>query len=363
MKAPKLNLVVLALFVAASAHAQTSYYRVNNNAGITGVHENDLTAALTLGSSDPAPEVVLIVEGSDTKYDAGVTIIVDFPVTIYGTGYFLAENPQTQADPRDSEIGNIVFNAGAAGSKMYGIRAQNITVNADDITISKCYVTDSDPALDCGILVNGDDATISKNFIEGENSISVLRLNGATNATVINNFVHNTDPLGSTNMRMTGGSTGVVLYNSFWGGIDNVFSNAVVEGNFFLGSEFSDVSSSNLTVNANADTSGFLALSYAGPPHETGVYPDSVFCIAALPPESSDGQYQTNLSLWDEPGGNPNPFYDYVNMVTNFGMYGGADPYLLSGMPRIPSVYMYTGSGSGTTGSGTGSTVKTKTHK
>ena len=44
-------------------------------------------------------------------------------------------------------------------------------------------------------------------------------------------------------------------------------------------------------------------------------------------------------------------------------MYGGNDPYLLSGMPRIPSVYEYTGNASGTSGSGTSSETKSKTHK
>jgi hypothetical protein len=89
--------------------------------------------------------------------------------------------------------------------------------------------------------------------------------------------------------------------------------------------------------------------------------PDSVFCLGAAGPGSlsTDGQYQTNLGGYDPDS--DNPIFDGTN--TNFGMYGGTNPYLLSGMPRIPSVYEYIGSGTGTGTSGTSSTVKSKTHK
>ena len=356
MKATQLCCVVAAIALCMSAQAQT-YYRVNRD--LTGANIFTLDAAITAAAAayliDPAEEAVLIVEGSALKYDLASPYTIDFPVTMYGTGFFLDENPETQANPNPSHIEDLIFAPGSEGSKVGGLSIDNLTVDANTVSATKNYIQSS-------LIVSADNVTISKSFIEGSNAGELVRIVGASNLIFMNNLVHNTDPAGLGNLVMSGGSNGVILYNSFWGDPDNILLNATVQGNWFSGSEFDlTTTSSNLTVSDNAmdEAMTFLNTAAGGNDPLYIAIPDSVFCLYAAPAESSDGQYGTNIGF----DGSTNPIYDYGGNETTHGMYGGIDPYLLSGMPRIPSIYSYVGNASGTSGSGTSSQVGTKTHK
>lgn len=355
MKATRLLPLLAAVLVSSVTAAQT-YYRINNN--LTGANIfSTLQDAVVHAQANLGNNPIFIVEGSNTPYDPATSFVIDFPVIIYGTGYYLDENPETQADTRDSEINNITFDAGSEGSEVYGCVVSTLTVSTSDITVSKCQIR-------LGLNIDAPNATVTKNFIEGSTSGDLVSVNAATNLVFMNNLVHNTNPAGTGNLRMDNSSAGLILYNSFWGSVDNVLHNATVQGNYFNDSEFDlTTTSSNLTVSSNAmdESMNFLSLPAGGTDPGFLAVPDSVFCLGAADPGSmsTDGQYQTNLGGYDPD--TDNPIFDGTD--TNFGMYGGTNPYLLSGMPRIPSVYEYTGSGTGTGSSGTSSTVKSKTHK
>lgn len=358
VKATHLLPMVAAVLVSSLAAAQT-YYRINNNLSGTNIFssfQDAFNQAQAAYLGDPTQEAIFIVEGSNTLYDPATSFVFDFPVIIYGTGYYLDENPQTQADTRDSEITSLTFGPGSENSEVYGVKISTLSVETNNITVSKNKIL-------LELNIEGNNCTASKNFIEGASSTALVTVTGATGLVFINNLVFNTEAAGAGNMVMDNTSSGILLYNSFWGDPDNVFHNLTVQGNYFNSSEFDlTTTSSNLTVSDNAGVLpvNFLFTSAGGDSAPLAI-PDSVFCFSSAIPGtlSSDGRYQTNTGGYMPASGNP----IFNGIITTHGMYGGNDPYLLSGMPRIPSVYEYTGNASGTSGSGTSSETKSRTHK
>jgi hypothetical protein len=335
-----------AFFLVFSADAQIR--RRVNNTGVSSPFTNLQTAINASSNGD-----IIIVEHSDISYG---NAIVDRNVTIYGPGYYLQENwatDSTQWDFRPATIGNLTIQNSGSGATIQGVTIGSLVVEqCDSLEISRNKITGS---VRLGTVGNAKNVILTQNFIEGPPSILVEIVN-ATSYMISNNYVKNTNN-SATNSIFVNSGNGLVLNNLFLGSPDNVFKNSTVQNNYFEDSEIDVTNSSNLTVTHNIGRSNFLSTSYGGIVNNniSSVEPDSLYCFEMS--TSPDVVYS-----WY----NPNP----LNPILTPGadgktrvMFGGALPYVPSGMPPIPSIWLVSGSSTGTTTGGTSVEIKTKSRK
>lgn len=359
-------IVVLMLLIPASSWATT--HRVNNTpeAGVGTV--TTLTAAIAAASNVVIDTI--LVESSDITYDVG-GVTVDKTVRIFGTGYFLADNPCTQADTRAATFDDITFVAGSEGSAIAGITAQTVTVEASQVRVLRCRIQEY---LGVGTTTAVSNVMLFQNFLKG-GSDSLVSIVNCTNYIFRNNVVFTTTDNAPFLMKVHSGS-GLVLNNIFRGFSDSlIIKNATIQNNQFGDSaRMTTFSSTNVTVEYNIaeqewpiDFDPGLVTNYVSLEDSLGglaASVDSLNCHSVMFGVSRDAIYEIN-SLWTDVShpGNPNPAYNTGADGRHVGSAGGTDPYVLSGMPPIPSVAGYTGSASGTTGSGTTATVKGKSRR
>jgi hypothetical protein len=334
------------LLLVVDANSQTR--RRVNNTGVSSPFTNLQTAINASLDGD-----IIIVEHSDISYG---NVILNRNITIYGPGYYLQENwatDSTQWDFRPATVGSITVLNNASGATIQGVTIGSLVVEqCDSLEISRNKITGSVRLGTIGIAKN---VLLTQNFIEGSSPILVEIIN-ATSYMISNNYIKNTNNSATNSILVTAGN-GLVLNNLFLGSPDNVFKNSTVQNNYFEDSEIDVANSSNLTVTHNIGRSNFLSTSYGGILNNniSSVEPDSLYCFDMS--TSPDVVYS-----WY----NPNP----LNPILIPGadgktrvMFGGALPYVPSGMPPIPSIWLVSGSSTGTTTGGASVEIKTKSRK
>jgi hypothetical protein len=335
-----------AFFLVMSADAQIR--RRVNNTGVSSPYNNLQTAINACSDGD-----IVIVEHSDISYG---NAIVNRNISIYGPGYYLEENwesDSTQWDFRPATVGNLTVQNTASGATIQGVTIGNLVIEqCDSLEISRNRITGSTRF---GTLGTAKNVLFTQNFVEGASTILIEILN-STSFMISNNYIKNTNNSATNSISVVSGN-GLVLNNLFLGGPDNIFKNSIVQNNYFEDSEIDVANSSNLTVTHNIGRSNFLATSYGGILNNniSSVEPDSLYCFDMS--TSPDVVYS-----WY----NPNP----LNPILIPGadgktrvMFGGALPYIPSGMPPIPSIWLISGSSTGTTTGGTSVEIKTKSRK
>ena len=124
--------VLLALgFVLSVNPGFAKIWRVNNNGGVSA----DFTT-LQAAHNGAASGDTLHLEGSPDSY-GGLTS--SKKLVIIGPGFYLGENPATQAVALPAYIGNITYNIGSEGSVIMGCDLNGGTINvfASDIVIRR----------------------------------------------------------------------------------------------------------------------------------------------------------------------------------------------------------------------------------
>jgi hypothetical protein len=369
MRSAQQLLLTLALMLLIPLASLSTIHRVNNTpeAGI-GTFPS-LTAALAdvlVVTND-----TILVESSDIIYDAG-GVTVDKRVKIFGTGYYLEDNPCTQADTRPSTFDSITFASGSEGAVLGGVTVSTIRVTVGQVRIIRCNITEW-----IGLGTNGNisNCHVAQCFIEGT-SDSLVSIINCSNYVLRNNLIHNEDTGCDFILKVHEGS-GLVLNNIFKGGnpisLDNlILKNATVQNNQFAEhATFNTGTSSNVTAHNCISEDDFLN-SYGGIGNNhvieiltvEGYSIDSLNCHSVMLGESRDGVYQMN-STWTDVSHllYPNPAFNTGVDGRHIGLAGGTDPYVLSGMPPVPSVAGYAGSASGTPSGGANATVKGKSRK
>ncbi|MGI4883969.1 MAG: hypothetical protein ACRYFR_03310 [Janthinobacterium lividum] len=306
---------VLLCFSISVAKATT--FRVNNNLATNGGQRifNSLTAAHA--STNVQAGDTLLVEGSGTDY-AGFTCTKK--LVIIGPGYFLTQNGQNQANALGASVQGIAFNAGSEGSAIIGLTfatgASNYvpSISVNDITIMRCY-------LSYGISIV---STITRMLVL-QNYISQSGIYVNSSATAFS------DVILKNNIIASAFSTPQQMPNP------RLFSN--VENNIFLGSvtlsanSFINniIASPTATVSITATSTGNL-FATAGQLPATGntqvANPAALFVGLAGAANSTDGQYRLATSTAYPTTGATQP-----------GIFGGTEPYRLSGIPAIPTIY------------------------
>jgi len=310
-----LTLTLSALFFLNSAEAKI--WRVNNSVG-ANADFSTMSAAITAAT----PGDTIHVESSSIDYG---TVTVNKKLVIRGTGYFLNDmppNPKTQHNKNNASFNNITLAAGSKGSTVDGISSNYVYLRDSLVTIQRnwinyMYLSDTRD-------VAGD--TIRHNFING----SILLTSGSYKTRGL--FVYNNIIGGQINITssIVANADGYVINNTFLGNSNFVTNNFVYQNNIFNSSNFgiyqpANTFLNNVSVDANLPpgngniTGATLASLYEGGSTGAGY--------------SSDARYQLKP-------GSPALGAGLLNGVTvDCGAFGGPAPYVLSGMPQMPSIY------------------------
>jgi len=259
------------------------------------------------------PGDTIYVEGSPVNY-AGTKI--DKKLVIIGPGYFLADNDSTQANIHVAEISaSLDFIKGSEGSKVCGlIIDQTIYIRDDEIVVSRCKINKLQ------IYSNSNNITITQNFIS---DISTYYVN-LTNSVISNNITNYISvskasyPLQITNNVFIGGTQTYVLSGVY---------NSTISNNIFIHPTRKMQENTGNTIINNI-------FSYDGTDANGNKYNIDMTDVFVDPDGtlgySQDARYKLKAG---------SPAIGAGVTGVDCGVFGGATPYVLSGLPPIPRIY------------------------
>lgn len=335
------NLVLTLIVAALVSNASADIIRVNNNNGISADYSNLQTAIDSANAGD-----TIYLEPSSTNYG---TITVNKRVSIYGPGYFLAENAGQQANVNTSKVTDLNLAPGSEFSSITGLQITNtLSIVAGNLAITRCRFTSTSTCIRFDGTASNTNVLIAQNYITGDIG------NGAGSQTFTvffrNNFI--------------GGAT-----ISFEPGIVCDFTNNVM--NWYSSPVYNSTFVNNIFINTNNNVS-------TQPIYNNG-FQNNLFRSSAVVVDTSqgnlndvninnifqgiansstDGQWQIIPGSLADDRGKEIP----AGTPTDIGMYGGPNPYKLSGVPAIPTIYDLVVPTSNTTG-GLNVTIRAKSQE
>jgi hypothetical protein len=307
-------------------------YRVNNTPGINADYTT-LQAAVDAATGGDT----IYMEGSTTEY-AGAT--VDKALTIVGPGYFLNENPKTQANMLEAQFNSaITFDAGSEGSSIMGCNViyYNLTINADDIRVIRNYLE----FVVCNATCNN--ILVTQNYVRS--NIQAIGGGALTNSVISNNIIGG--------QIWTQGTSGpLVVSNNIFTTTSYAFAtdcyNANIQNNI--------VSDAIATIRLNTGNSiNNNILATDGTDANGNQYNIDMTTVFA----DFDGQLGMSTDgKWALKAGSP-ALGAGVSGV-DCGIFGGLAPYILSGIPNLPHIYEASVQAAATSESGLQVTIKVK---
>jgi hypothetical protein len=276
-------------------------------------------------------------QAKDTIYVAGYptsygSININKEIVLFGTGYFLSQN-SAQAYPHSSQLDYVEFQSGGGYAIICGFEIHAIKIGCDNVTIRRNYIRGYDPNLIdfLGYHVN---VLIEQNYLDLNGGIVYENISTSNSDNVIirNNYIRNSSS----------------AFGIRAGGITIIYNNVIDCNLYFLNSQFYN----NIIVNCSYYNSGGSLLKnnfnqYGG----IGTQVD--FSTVFVPTGTIDSKWKLkegsvvkNAGLYGE----------------DCGMFGGSDPYVLSGIPPIPTIYEATVPQTASEEEGLKVTIKAKTN-
>ncbi len=349
--------LLTAIVILIATAGQAKVWRVSNRV-IDGISIdadfNTLQDAIDGASNGDT----LYLMGSKNSYGSGT---FDKKLVVIGPGYWLTENVNTQAISDTARVGALTFNEGSQGSKIQGlalsysattyvyeVNFKYITINTDSITIAKNYFYlyrygNYTVGTFEGITINGNRTfiKIQQNWIEVEindnssgytGSVNTIHFTGIpANCFIQNNFIRsnksNTYGTATTiRMDINDMTNDLKIYNNvLWGDYityytdqrNNIFVNGAYFGvgdilmyNLCNGAQY-PVDPPELNNQQNIDMSTVFT--------DYTKYIDNGYILATGSPAIGAGVNGGDCGV--------------------FSFDSGGYPYVLSGMPAIPSIY------------------------
>lgn len=303
------SMFCMVIFFSQTVSAKV--WRVNNNVGVNAdfVQLSTAVANAAVQNGD-----TIYVEASATSYNA---VTLNKRLVIIGTGYFLSENTGLQANPNDALVSSISVDSLASGSSFLGLRVNQVFTNSntDNITITRCHTSlFTNSTLPNSRLSNW---VINKSYlgnISFGNTFFIFEDLQVTNCFVSGSFI-------------IASNINTLIRNNIFMANVNV-SNSYIANNIFI--NFSSHNFTNCTIKYNIAQANVLPASNN---NQNNVSQASLFTLTG----STDGRYQLKAGSPALAAGEP------VNGETpDCGPFGTADPYRLSGIPPIPTIYALT---------------------
>ena len=351
----KLILSIVAVFLCANS-LFAKIWRVNNN---SGVNANFTTVQAAIDSAKAGDTIH--IEPSATAY-AGVSL--SKRLIIIGPGYYLGENPNTQANKQSAVLNGITIYLGAAGSVIMGLdfAANTINIYTNDIVIKRNKFSTTNGAntdYSTGAVAlqynyQGDGSPV-RNIIITQNYGLRIDVNYASTGVLIsNNFISYYSYAGDNT---TGGALTLqanaiaIIQNNVIRRGRFIANNSSIINNIMLAGTFEGTG--NLVSNNMGNSTQFGTANG----NQSTVAMSSVF-LGSGASISSDGQ-------WRLAAGSPALATGYGSTTQNpvdMGLYSGQTPYVPSGIAAIPAIYFFENKPIGSNADPISVTIKVKSN-
>jgi len=330
----KLFLLLLATNIVSTI-SFAKIWRVNNNAGISADFTTLQAAHDGASSGD-----TLYLESSATSY-GGLTCTKK--LIMIGTGYFLDENPNSQALGQPSKVSTVTFNTGSAGSVIMGmdfegssvnVYENNIAIRRNKFSSPNAGVSDYNTGTINSYYANNNGSEPANNIVITQNYGVSIRVNyPSTGILIINNFLSFNAYYGESTaqevLHIHPNAIALVQNNIFRRGQitanNSSFTNNIMYTGFFVGT-------GNLVANNLGSGTQFGTANG----NKSNVDMATVF-VGLDAGISSDGQ-------WKLKAGSPAIGAGYGSTAANridAGMFSGQSTYVLAGLPPVPSIYFF----------------------
>jgi hypothetical protein len=332
------------LFVAHPALARI--WRVNNNAGV----------AADFSTFDACVASASVLNGDTVHIEASLTAyfnssLINKRLVFIGTGYFLSgsgANAGLQANTATAFFsGAIRFDSLASGSRFLGIDLATdlwLDPRADNIRFERCRFNSISWNTQATSTSNrAQNIVFNKCYFAGAAPPAQFYYDNLeiTNCIITSTFSFGGLNIGSALIRNNTFSGGVTLTNSYFA--NNILLN--------IGSGSFNVTFSTIRNNISQFT-GFLP---AGSGNQEGLTQAALFVGATG--NSTDGQWRLRTGSPAIGAG------ETVGGITpDCGAFGTADPYRLSGIPPVPTIYSLTVPGAVPIGQPLNITVSTRSN-
>lgn len=284
----------------------------------------------------------LFIEGSAQAYSG---FSVDKQLYIIGPGYFLGDNPKTSNSGAFAFInGDARFIVGSEGSVILGITMSSsstlnhIDVDTDNITVIGCWLENG---LDIGDEVNN--LTILKCFFDG-NLFRGSTLFSFQNLTLRNSIINGNVEFG--NSSAVPRTFGRVENNLFLG-------DAVLTASTFRNNIWFPVTSSSINIKSGTVENNLVFNQLLGTENGNTGFSNSSEVFGEQTGRSFDEKWALDSS---------SAFKGTGTDGTDPGVFGGSNPYVLSGVPPLPVIYELNTSGYGNQTDGLPVTIKVRSN-
>lgn len=321
------SLFLLAGFLFLFQDSQAKIWRVNNTPGVNADFNQVNTA---IADSRVTNDDTLYIEGSATSYNY---FTLSKRLVIIGNGYFLSGsggNSGLQYNTLSTNVNTIIYDSAASGSQIIGLegfdlRNSNNGSGTDNIIISRCsfrgFGLNYTPAPNTTM----EGWEIRQSYINGTISLNDFVLK---NWTFRNNIVMNSVQMGNVENK------GHIIRNNVFRSTVSIYE-AYFANNIINNSTFTAVNcviKNNLAIGTPAGFTPFV-----GNNNNSNGYTDAAM-FAGATGNSTDGQWQLAAGSPAKGAGLT------IGSVTSpdCGAFGATDPYRLSGIPNIPTIYQLT---------------------
>ncbi len=337
-KITKASVLLLVMLLPSLSSGSAKMWLVDN----TGNPNADYTTlSAALASTSVQNGDTLLLAASATAYQGNTD--VSKRLVFIGPGYFLNENI-VQANLNSAVIeGQLNMKTGASGSIFVGLTVQSgggsafyCVENISNIVIRRCRLFGANYAVYVGG-VNLNGLIVAQSYIVAQLTPVQISASSGANILIENNYIRHTGSGAGVGNAVINNSTTSSLtfrHNVIEGAIS--VNNAFVENNIQV-SPSNSVSASNSTVRNNLSAGGSSFPSGNG--NQNGINMSNVFVGTG----STDGRWQLK-------SGSPAIGAGFNGV--DCGMFGGTEPYILSGVPSVPRIIEFSAPKTGSSQSG-----------
>lgn len=328
---------ILFVFILLTISLQTRarIWRLNNNTNVKADFATMQAAHDSASNGD-----TIHVEGSPSTYGS---FTFHKKLVILGAGYFLDENPGSQALLHTSKLDHVNFYVGSSGSVIMGIdlRGHDINVYAHDIVIKRnkfASPSGNVPDYYQGSVIlryqsNNGNIPVSNVIITQNYGLQIYVYYPSNGILISNNYIgfpgYGGDNTTNIAIDMHANAVALIQNNIFRRGLVRTY-NSNLSNNVMYRGQFAGTG--NLVSNNLANASQFGNTNG----NQENIDMTTVF-VGSGAGISTDGQWKLKTASpaigagYGSTSGNP----------IDAGMYGGNTPYLLAGLPPIPAIYFF----------------------